>query len=635
MRIHSRLLAHPAALTALTALAAVTTVAASACKGGTNATSAGDAATPIACHADTTSTLALPIGECARVASARVRSGGAWRDVSLSAVTVTAAPGGAASITTEVAGGAEAFELTLLVRQKRAMLQEGYQSWSFSGATSLAAAGDAGSSGDATGKAASTGDPLDEVLGTSYGAALVGDPGGAGVAIATSSSDVASTVIRAANGTASNGDLVTTVKVLYGPTFEPLPAGADGKYALAPILVASADQARQALVPVVAGIKAALPVTARAPRRPVGGWYSWNELFDKVTEADVTAHATIVASTLLPKGMPLLEIDDGWEVAWGDWRANAKFPSGMDGVGKAITAKGLKAGIWLAPFLVDVTSDVAKSTDPSLFVQGPDGKPLQHKPSGSLKLYYVLDGTNPASMALVTASIASLAADGFTFFKLDFLYAGALPGVRKDPKATGTQALHAGLVALRAAMGDSATLNACGAPIFPLLGYADSMRIGSDTAYAAASLNWGDVVFAARSTAARSFLGSMVWLDGDQTQVREPYTTDEARVSAFVAALSGPAYALGDDLRTLPAERLAIALDPQVLDLTFATAPAVPADPLETPADAIVTSPVLDAIANPGSTGAPPPTVWVMTGKSGVTHTLTFSWTDVHSAKEQ
>jgi alpha-galactosidase len=303
----------------------------------------------------------------------------------------------------------------------------------------------------------------------------------------------------------------------------------------------------------------------------------------------------------------------------------------MDGVGKAITQKGLQAGVWLAPFLVDVTSDAAKGADPALFVQGPDGKPIQHKPTGSLKLYYVLDGTNPDSMKLVTAPIATLAANGFSFFKLDFLYAGAIPGTRKDKTATGTQALHAGLVALRTAMGEGSTFNACGAPTFPLLGHADSMRIGSDTAYAAASLNWGDVVFAARNTAARSFLGKLVWLDGDQTQVREPYTLEEARASAFVAALSGPAYALGDDLRTLPAERLALALDPQVLDLAGADAPAVPADPLETPAESIVTSPVLDAIANPGSTGAPPPTKFTMKGKSGATYTLSFGWTDVHS----
>jgi alpha-galactosidase len=302
----------------------------------------------------------------------------------------------------------------------------------------------------------------------------------------------------------------------------------------------------------------------------------------------------------------------------------------MDGAAAKITGEGLTAGVWLAPFLVDVDSAAAAAADPALFVQGPDGTPLQHKPSGSNKRYFVLDGTNPASMALAAQPIADLAAQGFTFFKLDFLYAGALPGRRHDATATGVEALHRGLDRLRAAMGEGATFNACGAPIFPLLGHADSLRIGSDTAYAGLGLNWTDVAFAARSTAARAFLAGEVWLDGDQTQVRAPYTIDEAKASARVAALSGPAYALGDDLRTLPGDRLALALDPEVLDLAAADAPATPDDPLDAPADDVVHSPVLDAILHPGSTGAPPPARFTMKGKSGAIYALTFSWTDAH-----
>jgi hypothetical protein len=575
---------------------------------------------------DTATTRGFFVGpSCVHLRGARVRSGGTWKPIALADVKARAIGTSAYGFSASAPAPAEAFELTFSAGGS-AIQQQGYQSWSYSGATAIPASVPLAADGAIAAKAAATGDPLDEVAGVSYGAALVGDPGGVALAIGATSSAVATTAIAATRASSTE---LSTVTALFGATREPLPATA-GTVTMSELVLAGGEP-NDALATLATEIGRALPSGARSPKRPAGGWYTWNELFDKVTEADVTAHVDLLAAKLLPKGLPLLELDDGWEVAWGDWRANAKFPSGMDGVGKAITQKGLQAGVWLAPFLVDVTSDAAKGADPALFVQGPDGKPIQHKPTGSLKLYYVLDGTNPDSMKLVTAPIATLAANGFSFFKLDFLYAGAIPGTRKDKTATGTQALHAGLVALRTAMGEGSTFNACGAPTFPLLGHADSMRIGSDTAYAAASLNWGDVVFAARNTAARSFLGKLVWLDGDQTQVREPYTLEEARASAFVAALSGPAYALGDDLRTLPAERLALALDPQVLDLAGADAPAVPADPLETPAESIVTSPVLDAIANPGSTGAPPPTKFTMKGKSGATYTLSFGWTDVHS----
>jgi alpha-galactosidase len=573
-------------------------------------------------------------GQCLRLTSARVRSGGSWKALALSDVKVRTISPSAIALSASAPAPAEAFELTLSGASGHAIQQQGYQSWSYSGATRIPASVPRDADGSIATKAAATGDPLDEAAGVSYGAALIGEPGGRAIAIGAASSIVATTAIAAAD---ADGRGPPTLTALYGAAREPLPpdGGATGAstVTMGELVIAASDRPNDALGTLADEQRKALPSGARVAKRPPGGWYTWNELFDKVTEADVTAHVDLVAAKLLPKGLPLLEIDDGWEVAWGDWKANTKFPAGMDGAGKAITQKGLQAGVWLAPFLVDVTSAVAKTADPALFVQGADGKPIQHKPTGSLKLYYVLDGTNPDSMKLAAEPIAALANGGFTFFKLDFLYAGAIPGTRKDKSATGTQALRAGLVELRKAMGDGAVFNACGAPIFPLLGLADSMRIGSDTAYAAASLNWGDLVFAARSTAARAYLAPMVWLDGDQTQVRDPYSLDEARVSAFVAALSGPAYALGDDLRTLPAERLALALDPTVLDLAGGDAAALPVDPLESPADSIVTSPVLDAIANPGSTGAPPPSRFTMRGKSGTVRTLRFAWTDVHSVQ--
>jgi alpha-galactosidase len=583
--------------------------------------------TPPSCLDDATTRALAVGGQCLRLTSARVRSGGAWKALALVDVKVRTIDAGAVALGAQAAAPAEAFELVITGAHGSAIQQQGYQSWSFSGAVQIPDSVPLDADGAIAGVAAATGDPLDEVPGVSYGAALVGDPGGAGVAIAAASSAVATTVVAA---TGAGGE--PTITVLYGAAREPLP-GDGGAVHASEIVVAAAARSFDALAPIAAEIERALPGPARSPRRPIGGWYSWNQLFDKVTEDDITAHVDLVAAKLAPSGLPLLEIDDGWEMAWGDWKANDKFPAGMDGAAKSITSKGLTAGVWLAPFLVDVTSEAAKSADPGLFVQGPDGAPLQHRPSGSDRVYLVLDGTNPESMSLVMKPIASLVSSGFTYFKLDYLYAGALPGKRHDPASTGVGALHQGLDLVRTAMGPGATLNACGAPIFPLLGHADSMRIGSDTAFSGLSLGWSAVVFAARNTAARSFLGKLVWLDGDQAQVRAPYTEDEARASATVAALSGPAYALGDDLRALPADRLAIALDAAVLDLAGARAPAIPIDPLESPAEAIVASPVVDTITHPGSTGAPPPAGYTMTGKSGAKYTLTFDWTVAHAVK--
>jgi len=70
---------------------------------------------------------------------------------------------------------------------------------------------------------------------------------------------------------------------------------------------------------------------------------------------------------------------------------------------------------------------------------------------------------------------------GFRYLKLDFLYAGALPGVRHK-NLPREQAYRDALQVMREAMGDDAYFLACGAPIIPSLGLCDALRIGPDVA---------------------------------------------------------------------------------------------------------------------------------------------------------
>lgn len=546
---------------------------------------------------------------CLSVHSVRVRRGGVFSALSNDAVTVTKRGAHSVALSVSASAPVEAIELSLDGVEGTAMLQQGYQSWSFSGAVVLPVAVPLHADGSLAAKAIS-GNPLDEVPGVSFGGALVGTPGGgAALAFATSDATVATTVFAKTK----KGPLT----ILYGPERVTLPSST-----MPELIVASgtANDARAELSQQLA--------SSRTPTKPPRGWFSWNELFDAVTQTDSVENAELVKTQLLPHGFDLVEIDDGWEVAWGDWHANAKFPGGMSGVASEISSRGLKAGLWLAPFLVETNSAIATTLDPSLFVRDAQGQPIRHQPPGLSRTFFVLDGTNPDAMAVAATPISELKAAGFTFFKLDYLYAGAIPGTRLHADATPNMALTQGLATLRAAMGDDAVLNGCGAPIFPLVGVADSLRIGTDTAYAAVDLAWADVAFAARSTSAHAMLSPRVYLDGDQAQLRTPYSLDEARASAVTAALSGASYSLGDDLRTLPAERLALGLDASVLNLTAGVALAE--DPLEAPVRELVLNPVVDTIINGNETGAPPPTRFTTTGVDGAKHTITFSWASPH-----
>jgi alpha-galactosidase len=70
---------------------------------------------------------------------------------------------------------------------------------------------------------------------------------------------------------------------------------------------------------------------------------------------------------------------------------------------------------------------------------------------------------------------------GIDFFKIDFVFAGALTGGRADRGASGIEAYVRGLRLIRESIGDSYLLG-CGAPILPSVGLVDAMRVSPDVA---------------------------------------------------------------------------------------------------------------------------------------------------------
>ena len=571
-------------------------------------------------HGDGSYTLALD-GLCLDRVTTNHLVGGGWQTAGTDLAWQPAASGGL-TLTLSADAPAQALELAIPDVDVDEMFQQGYQSWSFAGTVAIPLMVALDDDGRAAMKPARTGSSIDEVRGVSFHSALFrkGDAGPVLVIAALSAE-------RAVTGIAATRtiDGPAQLSILYGPQRELLrPVPSDGRAHGELLYIATADSAEAALAKVTTELIAAHASDGFTPRRPPGGWFSWNNAFAAVDATVVRNELDSIQSMLLPAGLPLVEIDDGWELAWGDWRESSKFPDGLPALAAEIRARGLVAGVWLAPFLVDVTSQAA-SSDPSLFVRGADGTPLVHTSPGIARSFYVLDGTNPASMAIATDQIQRLAAGGFSFFKLDFLYAGALAGQRSQD-ASGVEALRSGLALIRQAAGPDAIINACGAPILPVLGLSDSLRVGADTAYAGIDIRFMMVASAARNLAARSYLWPLVWPDADQAQLRAPLTFDEARVSAVTAALASAPYALGDDLAQLDPSLLAIALDPEILDLAGAAAPATPDGIMIDPAGAIGLSPILE-----NGLLTPPPATFHATGKSGTAYTITVDWNDTHS----
>uniref|UniRef100_A0AAU2A4K2 Alpha-galactosidase n=1 Tax=Streptomyces sp. NBC_00093 TaxID=2975649 RepID=A0AAU2A4K2_9ACTN len=220
-----------------------------------------------------------------------------------------------------------------------------------------------------------------------------------------------------------------------------------------------------------------LPVPRPAPTV----WCSWYEYFTEVTEDDI--HENLRAMDVLDLPIDVVQIDDGYQKALGDWLTlSGRFRS-RAGIADRIRAGGRRAGIWTAPFLVDSSSELA-AEHPEWLVRDVQGAPLHAGRNWGHDLY-VLDTTHPAAAAYLTEVFTTLRAEGYDYFKVDFLYAGALEGVRHDGDGDERAALvayRAGIALIREAIGPDAYLLGCAAPILPSLGLFDAMRVSADTA---------------------------------------------------------------------------------------------------------------------------------------------------------
>ena len=209
-------------------------------------------------------------------------------------------------------------------------------------------------------------------------------------------------------------------------------------------------------------------------------WCSWYSLYTEIHEQQLMKVLGDLGGRENPQSMPfdVFQVDDGWQVSIGDWEANSKFPSGMEVLATRITESGRRAGLWLAPLLV-VPSSKTYREHKDWLLRNKAGKPVKAGFNWGEQLY-ALDTSHPEVLQWLSALMKKIRSWGYDYIKLDFLYAGALPGKRtvEMPRET---AYRNGLKTIRAALGDAYLLT-CGAPILPSIGLCDGIRVGPDVA---------------------------------------------------------------------------------------------------------------------------------------------------------
>lgn len=196
-------------------------------------------------------------------------------------------------------------------------------------------------------------------------------------------------------------------------------------------------------------------------------YYTWPEFGRSVTARKVydeirqklgpPAKADALASAgryLGGQKKKIFLLDDGWERAIGDWEVKYNFGETLDVFAKNIKQMGYVPGLWLAPFL----RNDRKFGDIGRVRIGIE-RFVVIDPKKSKKYFYDL-GRQFSSL-------------GFSFFKLDFFYAGLKSGDLNSYREC--------LKSFRKGAGRGAVIMGCGAPILESLGLFDMVRGSSDS----------------------------------------------------------------------------------------------------------------------------------------------------------
>jgi alpha-galactosidase len=268
-------------------------------------------------------------------------------------------------------------------------------------------------------------------------------------------------------------------------------------------------------------------------------WCSWYHYFTAVTAADIAENLTAIDRQDLP--VDVVQIDDGWQRQVGDWLTYSDKFSSFPGLIRQIRDAGRRAGIWLAPFLVTTQSQTFEE-HPDWLLRQPDGTLVDAGQNWDAQLY-ALDITHPEARAYLTESFERLRELDIDFYKIDFVYAGALDGARHDGSSP-LAAYRSGISLIRDAIGPEAYLLGSGAPILPSVGLVDAMRVAPDTALHYLPANGDDVAMpsqqgATLSTVGRAFQHGRFWINDADCLVARPEMERRHEWASIVERYSG------------------------------------------------------------------------------------------------
>ncbi|MBR1536569.1 MAG: alpha-galactosidase [Treponema sp.] len=248
-----------------------------------------------------------------------------------------------------------------------------------------------------------------------------------------------------------------------------------------------------------------LNTTPKKSKITVAGWESWYnhyaEIDQKLIKDDLEGLAkteNLIKKHFLDKNKPVVfQVDDGWEIALGDWEGRrTRFPDGMKMLSSSIAEKGYIPGLWLAPFIIDYRSEMAKAHK-DWILRDKKGKPIaaglnplwgdifgKEQPSLPWS-YFCLDLSRDEVVSYLDSLLETAINEwGFRYLKLDFLFAGMIFGNFKNGGAAYEWYDRAVKILTKRKMnkkGEPVAYLGCGLPFEASFNDFPLSRIGCDT----------------------------------------------------------------------------------------------------------------------------------------------------------
>lgn len=328
--------------------------------------------------------------------------------------------------------------------------------------------------------------------------------------------------------------------------------------ALEPVLFHEAQDPDTALQ----GYARAVAARHGARVNPIRLWCSWySGFYDRITEEAFLGNARLAREAGAP--VEYFQLDDGYQRCIGDWlHTNERFPSGLDAIAKKVLDLGFTPGLWTAPFALSTKCEAFRA-HPDWVVRDARGRLV---PAGFImgkfgpRNYYGLDTTRPEVIAWIEELYRRLRAMGWRLFKVDFLTAASVPGVRSDPAVTRAQAYRRGLEAVRRGVGEDAVILSGIGPVLGNAGVMDIQRLGPDTSFGKPTWRtgfqrWGNdrmtpgLFNNIAGSLARSFTDGILWSGDGDALIQQGLPAGEAGVLATVALMCGGTVTIGHDFR--------------------------------------------------------------------------------------